>query len=213
MGQMPGPARPIGRPGRFRYPHLAGTVLLVAVLVPPFLLTHSLNLEPYPAVLFPSGHGVMRLSSPILRFGELTISGRDTATREWITLDAANFISPIPPWYFSPTVGRWVAVLGDADERHTAPAHRVGDENPSAARRLVRALKKWARTVLPQSAASRQVTEAHREELRAWLRQRLEKAGCEPDSLLIRRAEISYDSRVLAVVGREEQDVRLIALD
>jgi hypothetical protein len=198
------------------YPHLIAAVVLVAVLVPPFLLTHGLNLEPYPAVLFPSGHSVIDLSSPLIQFGELTVAGRDPKTGDWITLDSASFIAPIPPWYFSPIIRRCIAVLANADDKddkNTRFAPASGDAKRSWLRQMLRAAKAWVKDSWLYSWTSRPVTDADRDELREWIQRRLRTAGCDTDSLLIRSVIVSYDTRVHAVTSREEQDVWYIPLD
>lgn len=217
MTGIPPSAPPPTRSAGFRFPLLAGSLVLVPFLLVPFLLAHVADLEPYPAILFPSGHGTIRLSSPVLRFGKRAILGRDAATGAWVEVDMARLLRPIPARYHASVFERLVAILPEeAGEGAGAADAAVGPapaEGVSSLRRLVRGVKRAAGRLKDRASAAHAPTAADRAELSAWLGGRLAEAGCATDEIMLRRDLVAYDIRELAITGKETEIVKRCRLD
>ncbi len=200
-----------------RHPLLARCLVLAPLLAVPFLLAHVADLEPYPAILFPSGHGTIRLSSPVLRFGQRAILGRDAATGEWVELDLAELLRPIPARYHASVFERLVAILPEAGGEGAGAADATErpdrEEGVSALRRMVRGVKRAASRLKDRASAAHAPTGADRAELAAWLGGRLAEAGCATDEIMLRRDLVAYDIRGPAITGKETEIVKRCRLD
>lgn len=217
MTGAPPPAVPKPRAVGVRFPHLACSLMLVPLLLVPFLLAHVADLEPYPAILFPSGHGTIRLSSPVLRFGQRTILGRDAVTGEWIEMDMARLLRPIPARYHASVFERLASILPAEAGEGAGAADAKGGPAPEAGvstlRRMVRGVKRAASRLKDRASAAHAPTAADRAELSAWLGGRLAEAGCATDEIMLRRDLVAYDIRDLAITGKETEIVKRCRLD
>ena len=76
------------------------TVFLVVVLFVPFVLrTLSKKLEPYPALILPSGASKIDLKEGVINVDSISIYGYDTQGKLQ-KIDVEQFIEPIPNHYF-----------------------------------------------------------------------------------------------------------------
>jgi hypothetical protein len=55
------------------------TILLALVLLIPFSLRALTNAEPYPALLFPGGAGIVRTDGSVVQYGGVVLLGYDRA--------------------------------------------------------------------------------------------------------------------------------------
>jgi hypothetical protein len=84
-----------------KYPDSVYTTLLSAFLLVPFAIrTLAPTLEPYPAVLLPSGAGTIRMTGGQIDLDRIAIYGKTAGSDAWTRLSPSRFLSPIPPQYF-----------------------------------------------------------------------------------------------------------------
>ncbi len=161
-----------------------------ALLVVPFgLRLLSPHLEPYPAVLLPSGAGVIPVDGDVVSFERLALVGVDAASGEEKELAPDAFLAPAPLQYLRAITGNH---FGLETEREREVALRglpfaIVFERP-------------------------EITDAERDEARAWLRARLRDAGCDDALLRVRRYRTHYDVAVREAKNEElvvEQRYRL----
>lgn len=81
-----------------KYRHLTGFILLAFFLSAPFFLRwYSPSLEPYPALLLPSGAHIVELEDRNFSYNLYEIYGfSEDGTKKKI--DIQNFLEPIPPY-------------------------------------------------------------------------------------------------------------------
>ena len=96
-------------PWKSRYPNLLLTLSLFFVLVPPMILRgiHR-SLEPYPAILLPSGAHIVNLGVDEILFNRVSLYGKRHSMGEGERIDLGGLLRPIPPYfvgYFLKTMG------------------------------------------------------------------------------------------------------------
>src|SRR5260221_14069107 len=97
-----------------KYPNMLYTALLSAFLVVPFAIaTLAPVLEPYPALLLPSGGGTIKTTEDQMDLGRLVIYGRVADRDAWTSLSPQKFFSPIPADIFSPHVQNYYGLSLD----------------------------------------------------------------------------------------------------
>ena len=78
------------------------TILLAGILIGPFCLrTMWPSLEPYPAIMLPSGAGKLKLQPDEFSFSRLVVYGQDGENNKWTLVDPLKFLDPIPVWYLN----------------------------------------------------------------------------------------------------------------
>jgi len=75
------------------------TLILAALLIGPLLVRHYTSSEPWPAVLLPSGGGLIRKYDGIALFEVVEVKAVDRSGKE-LRIDPQDLIDPIPPQYF-----------------------------------------------------------------------------------------------------------------
>lgn len=80
----------------------ATVLIFFCLLVPFFLRLVSYKLEPYPAILLPSGEGKVKvpLDGPVDNYTVSELQGF-SSSNGWQRLDEEEFISPVPKGYLS----------------------------------------------------------------------------------------------------------------
>lgn len=141
----------------------AFAVLAVALGVPFALKFFCRALEPYPAVIFPSGAKLLHRDAGALRFSETRLYGPRPDGR-WKRLNVETFLAPLPEQYFKPIVDNRFGL--DRDLSIVAEFKR--DILPAFEYRNAEALT-------PENIAA----------TRRWLRRRLRDAGLETDGLRV----------------------------
>jgi hypothetical protein len=167
-----------------KYPNTLYTALLSAFLVVPFAIaTLAPVLEPYPAVLLPTGGGRIKTTEDQMDFGRLVIYGRVADRDAWTRLSPPEFLSPIPPEFFSTLVQRY---FGLSPVGPIANRTRVGG----------------VITIDPRKVPEEEVKNA-----KQWLSARLKESGCDDNVLRISQEVVTFRRSDGAEIGvRSEND-------
>jgi len=90
-----------------KYPNILYTALLSGILLVPFAIREfAPTLEPYPAVLLPSGGGLIKTADQ-MDFDRISIYGRVAGRDDWIRLSPSQFLNPVPAEFFLPLAQRY----------------------------------------------------------------------------------------------------------
>jgi hypothetical protein len=167
-----------------KYPNMLYTALLSAFLVVPFAIsTLAPILEPYPALLLPSGGGRVKTTEDQMDLGRISIYGRVAGRDAWTRLSPPKFLSPIPAEFFSPIA------------QHSFGLSPVG---PIANR---------TRVGVEVTIDTRKVGQEEVKNAKQWLRARLNASGCDDNVLRITQEVLTFrrsDGAQIAV--RSEND-------
>jgi hypothetical protein len=145
-----------------KYPKTLYTALLSTVLIVPFAITFLAPvLEPFPAVLLPSGGGTIKTTGDQMDLGVTSIYGKVAGRDAWTRLSPPEFVSPIPDAFFPPLAQRY---FGLSPIGPIANRTRVG----------------LVITINP-----RKVPEEEVKNVKQWLRARLKESGCDDNVLRI----------------------------
>ena len=82
------------------------SLVLAAILFFPWIVRLSIT-EPYPAILFPSGHGKVIIANDSISFDKFELYGIKNGAKE--PMDWEQFLGPIKPQYYSMV---WMKELG-----------------------------------------------------------------------------------------------------
>jgi hypothetical protein len=155
------------------------TIVLAVVLLVPFGFKLATDTEPYPALVFPAGPGVVTTRDGIVQYDALELYGAD-ASGELQQIDPVQFLEPIPTHYLRDLADSEFGTLEGDDL--TVRVRRIG----------------WTLS-LPRPP----VSDADREATRSWLGDRLEAVGLERDELVVRRVRIAADADDGTEISRE----------
>ena len=152
------------------------TVFLVLVLFVPFVLrTLAKQLEPYPAIILPSGASKIDLKEGVIGVNSLSIYGYDTQGK-LEKIDVKQFIAPIPSHYF-PVIAK----------NEFGLSTKTTDEI-------------WLRGLNKKIDIKRKsVSLANQELAKIWLSNRLKKLGLSTSLILIR-----YEFKELSINDGKE---------
>lgn len=161
-------------PSRWRGRLPRETLFLVALallLLTPFALSklHP-ALEPFPAVMLPSGANLTRLDDEIRTFTVAAASARRPGETAWERIDPVALVDPVLPQYFNSLAARGFGL--DPLPPQELHLRRLGQ-----------------RIVLPDRHS-----DARAAETAAWLRARLGQLGYSGDALRITRQLVRYRS-------------------
>ena len=167
-----------------KYQNTVYTALLSVFLVVPFAIaTLAPVLEPYPAVLLPSGALRIQTTGDQMDIGRTSIYGRVAGHDAWTRLSPPEFVSPIPDSFFSPLVQHY---FGLSPVGPVANRTRVG----------------VVITIDPRKVPEEEVKNA-----KQWLSARLKESGCDDSVLRITQEVVTFrrsDGAEIAV--RSEND-------
>jgi hypothetical protein len=167
-----------------KYPNTVYTALLSVFLVVPFAIaTLAPVLEPYPAVLLPTGGGRIQTTGDQMDWGRTSIYGKVAGGDAWTRLSPPEFLSPIPPEFFSTLVQRY---FGLSPVGPIANRTRIG----------------VVITIDPRKVPEEEVKNA-----KQWLSARLKESGCDDSVLRISQEVVTFrrsDGAEIAV--RSEND-------
>ena len=165
-------------------PNTVYTVLLFLVLVVPFAIAFlAPTLEPYPAVLLPSGAGTIKTTGDQMDLSRTSIYAKVLGNGSWTRLSPPQFLSPIPAEFFPPLAQRCFGL------------------------RPVEAAPYRTRVGVAVTINPRQVDEKKIASAKQWLRARLTESGCEDSVLRITQEVVTFRRSDGAEIGvRNEAD-------
>lgn len=150
-----------------RYKFTLLTFLLAIVLLIPYgLKLLSSSLEPYPAILFPSGAAQVRGNQDSFEFETINLYCFDLNSEAWKPQDTSSFLSPIPNHFFGAVVKNEFGLNPDLEY-------------------TVKSRKSLIPRFSYQNAKA--LSAVNINQAKAWLRDRLAAHGCSDSSLLIRK--------------------------
>jgi hypothetical protein len=145
------------------------TVLLAVLLVVPFGVRLATGVEPYPAAILPEGGSTLHLANGITTYDATIVLGRN-ASGELVRVDAIEFVDPMWVHYL-----RYLA-------RNEFGLNDLGDIEIG-----IRGTDTTFR--IPRHRA----TADQRDEVRAWLRERLREQGLDDQTIVVQRIERDAD--------------------
>jgi hypothetical protein len=173
-----------------KYPDLVYTTLLSAFLLVPFAIrTLAPTLEPYPAVLLPSGTGTIKMTGGQIDLGRIAIYGKTAGSDAWTRLSPSQFLNPIPPHFFPSLAQRNFGISSSGPIAHgidglglviTIDPHKVSDEEVRNAKQ--------------------------------WLRARLKGSGCDDNLLRITQDVVTFRPSDGAEIAVRYQDDKVLEL-
>jgi len=136
-----------------KYPNILYTALLSASLLVPFAIGYlAPTLEPYPAVLLPSGAGRIKTTGDQIDFNRAAIYGRVAGRDAWTRLSPSQFLNPIPPEFFPPLAQRYFGLSPIGPITHTIKGGAViRIDTQKVSEEEVRNAKQWLRARLNRS--------------------------------------------------------------
>ncbi|RAI91978.1 hypothetical protein [Algoriphagus yeomjeoni] len=174
------------------------TIALLLILMIPFILrTLSYRLEPYPALLFPGGEGMVSvpLDSAIINYRYSELHGYREGIG-WGKIDEVEFMKPVPQHYLRNIL------------KHNSDLFDTNDSLPKkkASESGMKAKLSWAFDYLLRNQ-EKQSSEEDRRKSTDWFAGKLEAQGFEPDRIKLVNVEIlSYpnDEKFEKIIGDEE---------
>jgi hypothetical protein len=130
-----------------KFPNILYTALLSGFLLVPFAIREfAPTLEPYPAVLLPSGAGLIKMADQ-MDFDRTAIYGRVVGHDAWTRLSPSQFLNPLPPQFFPPLAQRYFGLSPIGPITHTIKGgvviridtHKVSEEEVKNAKQWFRA--------------------------------------------------------------------------
>ena len=165
--------------------HLLGFFILSAALAIPYalkLLSKRAVLEPYPAIILPSGPSKIERKGDSISFTRISIYVLDLDTGEWKRLDPESFLGHIPIQFLNAIV-----------------KNRFG-LNPDLEYSV-----KFRNDIFPEFTYNNRhcLSEKNIRSTKRWLRNRLRKHGCEDGMFLVKKELMSANlkTREITKVG------------
>jgi hypothetical protein len=172
-----------------KYPNILWTTLLSGLLLVPFAIAFlAPTLEPYPAVLLPSGAGSIKTTGDQMDLSRTSIYGKVLGSGSWTRLSPPQFLSPIPADFFPPLAQRYFGL------------------------RPVEAAPYRTRVGVVVTIKPRQVDEKEIASAKQWLRARLKESGCEDSVLRITQETVTFRRSDGAEIGVKNQDDKIFQL-
>jgi hypothetical protein len=172
-----------------KYPNMLYTAFLSAILVVPFAISFVAPvLEPYPAVLLPSGADRIKVAEDQMDFERTAIYGRVTGHEAWIRLSPSEFLFPVPPQYFPLLAQRY---FGLSPVVPVAERTKVG----------------FLITINTRKFSEEEVNSS-----KQWLRARLKESGCDDDVLRITQEVVTVRRSTGKEISIRYQNDKVFAL-
>ena len=177
-----------------KYPNTVYTAVLLLVLVIPFAIAFlAPPLEPYPAVLLPTGSGRIKTTEDQMDFVRTSIYGRVADRDAWTRLSPPKFLSPIPAEFFSQLVQHYFGLC---------PIGPIA--NPSLwSQPTFRTRVGVVITIDPRKVPEEEVKNA-----KQWVRARLKESGCDDNLLRITEEVVTIrrsDGAEIAVRSKNDK--------
>ena len=156
--------------GQRRFPRETLFLVALAVLfgVPFALAKLNPGLEPFPAILLPSGADLVLADESERTFTVVTAYGQRHGSAEWVRVDPVRLIDPVLPQYFTGLASTGFGL-------RPVPGRELGLRGLGIRVRLQDRYR-------PEAA----------QETTAWLRERLTRLGFAPDTLRVTRERVTY---------------------
>lgn len=174
-----------------RYPNTWLTLLLSCLLIPPFIIkTLYPSLEPYPAVILPSGSNTINIEDSKVSFSKTSVwAKQNSRAKTWTEIDSRKFIEPIPGYYL----------------QHIA-LNSFGFE--SKAKKTGSILKRKHDSILSSKITSDEIAAT-----KNWFKQKLNKSGYVSDEFMVVSEEITFDINTGKIASRKKIDEQIFKLD
>ena len=170
-----------------QYPNFSLTLLLACTLLPPFILKTLYHLEPYPAIILPSGAGTLDLGAKEISFNRTSLWGKDEQNDIWLRLDVETFLAPIPVQYLNPLARNSFGLNSPEDK--TINLHQ--------------GVKLLSKKVTPHEV----------QRAKHWFRQKLVQSGYASDQLMITFEQVNFDLKTGQLVTSKRSHEEILQLD
>ena len=171
-----------------QYPNLSLTLLLAFILLPPFALkTLKPRLEPYPAIILPSGGGKVDVGARDVSFRRTSFWGKHEKNNTWTKIDLETFWPPLPLQHFGLIVRNSLDLKSEEE-------------------RIIK-LPKGIKILINKEVTPREVQNA-----KHWWRQKLVQSGYASDELMITSEEVKFDietGKIIRISRTHEEIFRL----
>jgi hypothetical protein len=172
-----------------KYPNTIYAAVLLLVLVVPFAIAFLASpLEPYPAVILPSGAGTIKTTEDQMDLTRTAIYGKAPGSDSWTRLSPAQFLSPIGAEFFSALAQRYFGLRPVEPVPYRTRVGVVIKLNP------------------------RKVDEKEIPHAKEWLRTRLKESGCEDTLLRISQEVVTIRRSDGAELGVRNEDDKIFEL-
>jgi hypothetical protein len=172
-----------------KYSNTIYTVALLILLVVPFAVAFlAPPLEPYPALLLPSGAGTIKTTEDQMDLTRTSIYGKLAVGDSWTRLSPSQFLSPIPPEFFPSLAQRYFALKPVEPAPYRTRVGLVIKMNP------------------------RKVDEKEVLRAKEWLGTRLKESGCEGSLLRISQEVVTIRRSDGAELGVRNEDDKIFEL-
>lgn len=172
---------------------LRSTIIILAILIIPFALRYKYgsNLEPFPAVILPSGAYKTTVSDDefTVRYKEIHAQKKDCS---WILLDAHQILYPLPVQYH---------------DRIFSRSFGLKDQEIKINGRLMILLKQM------NILKSRKTSEEDKKEVQLWLREAIGMQGYETEAVKIISKEQKISVSNKEVIDESNINEQFIQLD
>ena len=176
------------------YPNLSLTLILAGTLVSPFVLkTLHPYLEPYPAILLPSGAGRVSIDEEIVSFGRISLWGKNE-DNNWKRIDIENFLAPMPKHYFSSVVKNSFGLDLATKDIKVLP-------------------KEFHSSVTKKNILKQKVTSGEVKLSKQWLRDKLVQSGYAPDEVMITTEKVNFDRKTAQIIKSKRVYEEILRLD
>lgn len=171
-----------------QYPNFSLTLLLAFILVPPFALTTlKPHLEPYPALILPSGAVKVKVGAKDISFVRTSLWGKQETDNTWTRIDLETFWTPLPKQYFKPIVRNSLGLK-------------------SGKPRIIQ---------LPKgiNISRNKVTPSEIQDAKYWWRQKLVQSGYASNELMITVERVKFDIETSKIIKTKRSHEEVFRLD
>ncbi len=172
--------------------HLATFCAVSAFLGLPYALkVVAPVLEPYPAIIFPSGHSKVDINDTDLTYSRVALVGFDKDTLAEKQLEPRAFLKPIPTQYLTYLAKNEFGL--EADRNETIHFRYL--------------------SFPPRTFERRKPSQEEIGEMKQWLREKLIEQNCSGERFIIRRSKTTISTETGETIKREIHSEKTIALN
>ena len=165
-----------------KYKHIIGFFLLSTILVIPYMIKLIVRLEPYPAIILPSGAGKVERKDDSFQFTRTNIYGLGLVSGEWERRDPKSFLNPIHVHFLSAIIKNDFGLNPDLEYTVSSRGN-----------------------LIPSFTYNNRdcLTEKNISYTKSWLRTRLSNHGCKNEMIIVRQVLLSADlkTREITEIG------------